>query len=94
MKEKTRKVLLIVLAVLLAVSLFFNGWLLHEHSLKNDTAPTNTFSDCIASTTSLEACKSCCDSRCADLGKQSCADTCKITCNYAFALKISSGMFN
>lgn len=41
MKEKTYTILLVVLAVLLAVSIFFNGWLMYEHSVNN--APENKY---------------------------------------------------
>jgi len=37
MNEKTRKILIVVLAVLLAVSIFFNGWFLHERLTASKT---------------------------------------------------------
>jgi len=38
MKERTYNILLIVLAVLLAISIFFNGWLLHGYTSSMDAS--------------------------------------------------------
>lgn len=42
MKEKTYTILLVVLAVLLAASIFLNGWLLHER-ISTVNIPSNEY---------------------------------------------------
>lgn len=44
MKEKTYTILLVMLGLLLAISIFLNGWLLHERS--QQSLPTNQWNFC------------------------------------------------
>lgn len=47
MKEKTKMILLFVLAALLAISIFLNGWLLHDALSKSSAPENDPFDDMI-----------------------------------------------